>query len=477
MGSWDPARFRAFSFPMRSVRPAVLVLAASLYACPVAGGPSVVETEPVLEAATLVRPALLSGPGFSVEPRVEIRGYMARFQLRTPYGLLRADSVEMLAEREAELPALEALERVTHSEAFLRAAGDRFTATASSLAQIALHPVETILGIPAGVARYFEARARKVGTQAQNLSDRTARRFGVEGDPFPDDDGPMNDPPVAGTDAATPEKHWYTPIAREATREVKRRVKYGQVKRELAGRLGIDPYTSNPLIQERLSGLAWVGSGGSFGAGTALGAVGGLGATVLSTGGRINEVVWQLAPEDLRERNRERLEGHCRDTFLIRQFLRRGVFSPTLQTGLADALDVLRPLEGCDAVLELAMTADTPLEARFLVNALRLLAAHPDIAAGRLLPVGAGLAYLAPDGALLLPLPVDYLSWTDEVRVFLDRPGFRVVDKTVLIGGEASLAARRGLVERGWSIRQQAPWPGAPPYAPSGEPEAIDLDR
>jgi hypothetical protein len=459
-------------------RLAALILAALLHAQPVHADPALAtEQEPTLDSAALVQPALLSGPGFSVEPQVPIRGYMARFRLQTPHGPLRADSVEILAERAAELPALEALDRVTRSEAFLRAAGDRFTATAQSLAQIALHPVDTLLGIPAGVARYFGGRVKKVGNQALNLSDRTARQFGIEGEAFPDDSGPMNDPGADGAAEARPEKRWYTPITKEATREVKRRVKYGQVKRELAARLGIDPYTSNPLIQERLSSLAWVGSGGSFGAGAALGAVGGVGATVLSTGGRINEVVWKLAPEDLRERNRERLESHCRDPFLIRQFLRRGVFSPTLQTGLADALDALDPAEGCEALLELAMTADSPLEARFLVNALRILTAHQGARTigGRLQPIGAGLAYLTAGGELVLPLPVDYLSWTAEVREFLDRAEFRVVDKTVLIGGEASLDARRGLTERGWNIRQHAPWPGGPPYAHPGEPDAVDV--
>jgi len=90
-------------------------------------------------------------------------------------------------------------------------------------------------------------------------------------------------------------------------------------------------------------------------------------------------------------------------------------------------------------------------------------------------PIGAGLAYVTTDGELLLPLPVDRLSWTHEVRDFLDRPEFRRAKKTVLIGGNASFGARRALTFRGWNIIVRAPWPGAPPYAKSGEPAAIDL--
>ena len=439
-----------------------------------------VEEEPIVDAASLVVPALLSGPGFSVGPAVALRGYMARFTLHTVLGPLHADSVEILAEYEAELPALDALDRVTRSEAFLRAAGDKFAATGRALAQVVLHPVDSVLGLPAGVARYFSARAKKIGTQAQSLSDRTARTLGTQGTAYPVDKGPMTDARADDpAKAAKADKHWYTSIGKEAGREVKRQLKYSQVKRELAQRLGIDPYTSNPLVQERLSSLAWVGSGGNYGAGAALGTIGGVGATVLSNGAQVNDLVWKLAPDDLRERNRERLRGYCRDELLMRQFLRRGAFSPTLQTGLADALDALRPAAGGDALLELGMTANSTLEARFIVNALRLLAAHSGAQAhgGELKPVGAGLAYVTTGGELLLPLPVDRLSWTADVRDFLDRAEFRVVDKTVLIGGEASLAARRGLTERGWNIRVRAPWPGAPPYAAAGaEPAAVDVD-
>lgn len=437
-----------------------------------------VEQEPIVDAATLVQPALLSGPGFSVDTRVQLRGYMAHFTLDTPFGPLAAESIEILAEREAEMPALAALDKVTRSSVFLSAAGNKFVATGKMLGQIVMHPVDTVLGIPAGVARYFGDRLHKIGTQAQTLSDRTARTLGQHGNPYPVAEGPMTDArEVDPNPVATPKKHWYTRIGSEAEREIKRQLAYNTIKRDIAKRLGIDPYTTNPYIQERLSSLAWVGSGGGFSAGTALGTIGGAGANVLAQGTRISDVVWKLSPEDLRERNNKRLLGYCRNPLLIRQFLRRGAFTPTLQTSLIDALDKLRPADGCDALLELGMTAGSELEGRFLVNALHLVVTHLGARAkdGILLPVGAGLAYVTADGELILPLPVDRLSWTSEVRDFLDRSEFRRGNKTVLIGGNASLHARRALVERGWSILVRAPWPGAPPYAKNDEPAATEL--
>jgi hypothetical protein len=430
------------------------------------------EDEAVVDAVSLVQPALLSGPGFSVDPHVELRGYMAHFMLDTPVGPLNADSVEILAEREAELPAIDAIEKVTRSDAFVKAAGAKFVATGVALGKIVMHPIDTVVGIPAGVARYFGNKIRKIATQAQAASDRLARELGTSGNPYPADEGPMTDARGGGDSGKKRAKHWYSSVTSEAEREIKRQLKYSEVKRALAKELGIDPYTGNPYVQERLSELAWVGTGGHFSATSALGAVGGVGATVLSDGGRINEVVWKLSPDDLRARNSERLHMYCRDELLMRQFLRRGVFSPTLQTGLVDALDQLKPSGGGDALLELGMTAHSELESRLVVDALRMSAAYLGERAhgGLLRPIGAGLAYEAADRELVLPLPVDYLSWTSEVRDFLDRAECRVPNKTVLIGGGASLAARRALTERGWNIVVRAPWPGAPPYAAFDEP-------
>lgn len=468
--------------PARAARcAAVAIVLVSIHAAPAtdASAPAT-EDEGVVDAASLVRPSLLSGPGFSVDPHVELRGYMAHFTIDTRYGPLTADSVELLAEREAELPALDVLDTVTRSDAFVKAAGTGFVRTGKALGTIVMHPIDTVLAIPAGVARYFANKVKKIGSQARHLSDQAVDRLGTEGDPYPSSAGPMTDARAAdpGDRRKKSTRHWYSPVSSEAEREIKRRLKFNEVKRDLAHRLGIDPYNRNPYVQDRLSSLAWVGTGGNFSATAALGTIGGVGAVVLSDTGQINDLVWKLSPADLRERNAERLRAYCRDEFLIRRFLRHGAFSPTLATALADALDALQPGAGGDDLLELGMTTHSELEARYLVNALRMTAAYlgPRAKHGRLRTIGAGLAYATADGALILPLPVDRLSWTKDVRAFMDRDEFRVANKTVLVAGGASLMTRRALVNHGWSLVVRSRWPHSPPYAAHDEPAPVDVD-
>lgn len=417
------------------------------------------EMEPVLGATRFVQPALLSGPGFQVDPHVEIRGYMARFTIDTPIGPIQAESVEILGERIAELPALEALDDLSRSKAFVDAAAASATKTAQGLGQILRHPVQTLTGIPTGVARYFGHRLKRIGNQAQALSDRGARAFGSSGNPYPRADGPMTEAGAIDRAEAlgnTTERNdgWYTDLGDEAEREIKRQLKFGQVRRELAERLGIDPYTSNPYLRERLDQLAWVGSSGQYAAAAALGSIGGIGGLTLGYSKQLNEVVWKLDPDQLREHNAKRLGQYCRDSLLMRQFLRRGTFTPTLQTALIDALERLQPEAGGDALLELAMTAQSELEARYIVNALGLVADRLGTRAknGRLLTIGAGLAYDSRNGERILPLPLDYLVWTDEVARFLDSEEFRTQHKTVIVSGSATVRSQQELASRGWNI-------------------------
>ena len=84
---------------------------------------------------------------------------------------------------------------------------------------------------------------------------------------------------------------------------------------------------------------------------------------------------------------------------------------------------------------------------------------------GQQLVLGAALAWRAADGKVLLPLPVDYLTWSQSIDEFFDQPAFAARDKTALIAGEASMTAQRKLTDRSWNLVLRAPYEGSPKYA------------
>lgn len=429
------------------------------------------ENEPYLNASVLVQPALLSGPNFKVVPEVQVRGYMANFLIDTPYGPLRADSVELLGVRIAEIPAIDALDRASRTGAFAHALAERGRKTAAAVANVAAHPVDTVTGLPAGVARYLRAQLDTWGGRAQSLADRSARKFENDGDPFRAPAGPM----TAGRDVAKDdglhsaekkERSWYARAGSETEREARRYLKYNEQRRAMAKWLGVDPNSSNPILNDKLDSLAWAAVGGNFSAGTALGEVAGTAADVISYSGKLNQYVLEKPPEQLREENRRKLAKFCSDDDSIRSFLRRGGFNDTLRTELAESLEKLQPRTGCNDLIELAATTRGEVEARYLTNALMVIRRNaPESAGGDLVVAGAALAWRTRAGKLMLPLPVDYLTWSDDLGVFFDQSAFAVADKTVLIGGEASIAAQRQLTNRGWNLRVRAPSDAAAAYA------------
>jgi hypothetical protein len=435
------------------------------------------EAEPFLNATTLVQPALLSGPDFRVVPEVQVRGYMANFLIDTDYGPLHAGSRELLGVRVAEMPAIQTLDRASRTGAFAHALAARGGKTAAAIGNVFSHPVDTIAGLPGGVARYLRKRLDSWGHRAQSLADQTARHAENRGDPYRAPEGPMTAgrDTVAGDDPA-PASHknhaWYARLGSEGGREARRYLKYSQQRRALAQRLGVDPNTTNPILNDKLDALAWAAVAGNFSAGEALGAITGAAATIVGTSAKLNQYVLQQDPEQVREAIHQRLLALCSDDEAIRSFLHRGGFTDTLRVAATDALEALAPQHGCNDVIELAATTRGEVEARYLVDALELIRAHAVAGRGQLLVTGAAIAWQADDGALLLPLPVDYLSWSHAIDDFFDQRVFAAADKTILMTGEASLQAQQELTERSWNLRFQARHPGAAAAvdAPACEP-------
>lgn len=429
------------------------------------------EPEPVLAAPALVPAALLSGPGYRVIPEVRVRGYMADFLIDTKFGPLRADSAELLSVRVSEIPAMEALDRASKTEAFAHAIAERGRKTGAAILHVVEHPVDTITGLPAGVGRYISHAWNTITGKAQALSDRSTKEFENKGDAFRAPEGPMTaDRDAPPDDTNKPDKKsraWYARAGSEAERETKRYLKYNNERRDMAKLLNVDPHSTNPILDDKLDELAWAAVWGNFSAGAALGTVTAATADAITWTGRLNQYVLEKTPEDLREENRKRLMNFCSDDFAVRQFLRRGGFTDTLRTALAQSLEKLKPQSGCNDLVELGATTRGEVEARYLTDALKMIQRRAAPGDGKLAVIDAALAWQSAEGKILLPLPVDYLTWSHDIGTFFDQPVFRTADKIVLIGGEASPLAQRKLTDRGWNIVLRAPYDGAPTYPPA----------
>ncbi len=422
------------------------------------------EREPVLDAAELVDASLLSGPGWRVEPRVQVRGYQARFVVRTDWGVLEADSVDLLALRVAEMPAVEALHRTGVTQVLVESVAGKFGEPVDAVTAIASEPVRAGKGLPRGVARYFGERWEKLRSRTRRIADRGHRLVMQDGSPYDNPEGPLGE---AGDDTPAAKRGFWQRRGRELGRLAKQELGLPAARRALAERMAVDPHTRNPLIVPRLDGLAWAETTGRLATGEALALLGGPAGEVLARAIQINRLVLQQPPEQLRARNHAILATYCADERLLRGFLADGAYSPTLQVEFTDLYVQLAPAGGCEALLETALMAGDEAQARFVVNGLRLMlhALGEQSRGGTFVPQGALLAYETTDGEFVLPLAVDWLAWTPQIRRWFDMPtvGNRA-RRTLLVAGAISPRAESELTERGWSLVQRPPYPGAPRY-------------
>src|SRR6185312_8169220 len=167
--------------------------------------------------------------------------------------------------------------------------------TGAAIVHVFAHPLDTVTGLPGGAARYFGTKWDLWTGRAQSVADRSSREFENSGDPYRAPPGPMTaarSAPADEADAKPGKNHaWYVRAGSEAGRETKRYLKYGQERRDMAKVLGIDPNSTNPLLDEKLDELAWAAVWGNFSAGAALGTITGTAADIVSWSGKLNQYV------------------------------------------------------------------------------------------------------------------------------------------------------------------------------------------
>jgi len=382
------------------------------------------EAPPVLKAADLAPTELLAGLDFTVDDVVPTDGFYGTFTVRGAYGSVQARGVAMLRVRAAEMQALARLEETTRAEAVAEGAKDSTEQTLRAAGQTIRDPVGTVERAPESVGRLFSRLGGKIEKSVEKLTGTG--------------DGSVSSGQPDGI---------------------------AKARRSLAQKLGVDPYTDNPLLSAKLDQVAKWHRAGSLALSVGTGAASiwaGIATKTLT-------LVWTMTPEEVRAANEKRLASLAPRASAeeIRVFLRNPAFTPTMQTLLVDQLErfavprgndsLVRVPRGCDSLVRLAGKMENYDQARFLVAATGLLAAYhrrvaplsPVESRGRL-AVG-----LTSAGSVILAVPVDCLAWTDKLVEFGRRSDLRASRREILITGATTPRTRQELQARGWKVREQ----------------------
>jgi hypothetical protein len=400
------------------------------------------ETPPTIAASDLLMPEMLRGPRFTVAELVPTDGWTARFTLRSDFGPFEVAGTALLRTRIAELDAIATLDEISRTSVFAESAKRAAVKPVRAVKAVVDEPVATAKSLPSGVGRFFERTYRKGRKGVLNAkdakADADARARG--------EDVPVAQGPDAGASTA-----------QQAGGVAKDVFGWNGARRQWARQLRIDPYTTNPVLSEKLDDVAWAAFSGGFAIGMVMP---GLPAPV-GTVTTASNLVWDLPPVDLEARNEKALSAMSVADRAVRDFFRNEWFTPTLQTRLVVALEEMR-VPGRREVIAAAAAIPSEEGALFLVGALeRLARLHEKEAPLDRLVVDDGMvSAFDRRGEVLLVIPDDFLSWTEEIAdVFAV---YRGPALRLWVGGRVSSRARQELTSSGWTVYENLHAPDLP---------------
>ena len=382
------------------------------------------EAAPVLEAKKILPAKLLRGKGWHVAERVPTDGLTTQFAIQSDVGSFPARGRRILELREMEIGALQKLHAMEDSKVFTAALKSTAERPLKAAVNIVKNPAETLKGLPEGVGRFFD----RVSSGAERVYDAAASARS------------------AGEGAAM-----VASKGLEATRDA---LGYEQERRNLAKRLGVDPYTSNKELTEALDHVAYVAFAGRLGVNTLISVV--VPGSLAITGTTVtNDLVYETSRGDLIVRVEERLRSIGATDEQLRAFQKNPNLTLSIQTGIAESLARLDGVAGRPAAVDLAAGVTSEDQARFVLEGLVLLATHhgKEKRIGELLVRGPIVAR-ATDGTLVVPAPIDYVSWTERVARFADREDLAAPNRAILLTGQTTPRAKRELQGRGWTLRE-----------------------
>jgi hypothetical protein len=240
-----------------------------------------------------------------------------------------------------------------------------------------------------------------------------------------------------------------TPGAERAPRPVE----HEKELRNVARRLGVDPYTSNPLLAARLDQLAWVAATSRVGVSALLPTA--APATIAMPGTEVaHHWVYDTPAGELVTKNEQRLRGFGAADEQIRALQAAPGFTLSVQTALVEALGRLGEVQGRADVVALAASAATPDQALYLVSAVSILADRNEQAPIDVLLARGTLVARQTSGQLIAPIPGDYVSWNERLARFAQREDLVAPERGVWISGRSTARARGRLEALGWAVHE-----------------------
>ena len=387
------------------------------------------EQPPIINATQLLPESALSGPGFHVERLVPTNGAMGQYTIvadasvfQNDAGTYRVESLDLLKLRLSEIPAIAYLENVKKTGVFANALAQSAERPVAAAENMATHPMDTVTGLPSGIGSFFG----RVSLGAGHIASSASNSFG------------------SGAAAGQAGNATMTALG------------YDQVRRDLARKLHVDPYSSDPILTKKLNSVAWVMFSARLTVDAAMMAV--PGSIIISGVEFTNDLVYEKPKGDLIIFVQKKLQNFGLSQEEIASFTSNSAIPLSLQISVVEDLKGLGDIPGRRAAAVALGSVVTEYQARFLATSIRMLNQWGQ-QKSPITGIQAPGVLVARDqnGTVIVPAPVDYVSWTPRIAGFVTTPALLSLQHRVLwIPAKMTPLARQQLRANGWSIHENA---------------------
>jgi hypothetical protein len=416
--------------------------------------PASYETTPLKAASDLLPTELRSGKGYSVESPIRTDGFLGHYYVNTKHGRFQVRGRYELMSLIHELDALKQLEEFSDSKVFLDAATEAgigiVTAPIRGVQAVygaVTEPsktYETIKKVPAGVMGLFSEIGDAFDSGYKSVrrsvtgSDKKKRN---NGEADSDDDNDLADQ------------------AEEiATKAALSYIGYNKREAKWYEMVQVDPYTRNKPLRDKITRISSVQSAVSLGFKFVPG-IGGIPylGTITGVLSKAEFISGYADPKEIKDKSRELLTRLGISAEAIGALLGNKHFTPTALASLVDSIGALKGKKGLERVVLAASRARSFAGGWFHARAVQYVATRLKERTVSLERTGDFPVATLQDRSIAIPLPVDYLSWTEmaatEVRGIRDGDTKLAVE--LLCEGRASSMFKANVKRLGIVLKEE----------------------
>src|SRR6516164_5335791 len=380
------------------------------------------EELPELKASEILKPELLKGPHYVVRDPVPTASGMNQFTIDSDFGVFEADGNEMLLQRLKEIDAIARLREVSRTDEFKNSLLAAAKSPLNSAKNIARDPAQAISNVPKGIMKFLGRAKETVGN--------VGKGGGGDGDRMKDAIG------------------------------------YSDKKRKIALEMGIDPYTTNTVLQKQLDDLAWASWAGGFSFSVAtlpISGAAGAALTVTNVNSTVEDLLHEKSPDELEQINRSTFRSMGANASDTERILHGGAFTPTQATTFALNLKSLKGVAHRAAFVKVAaQKSTTEADALFCVHTAALMnQIHEKTPIARIAMLHDFPICVAKDGTIVVALQWDYAAWTSGAAGFtndlqkLAAQSGKNTNVLIALSGQVSPRLRQELETRGFTVHDR----------------------